>query len=71
MDDFFMKACFRDLKCVEVLIRVILDRDDLIVKSAKTQEYIKGLEHDVIFDIFAVDSDNKGYGCRIRLKMQV
>ncbi|MBQ3625514.1 MAG: PD-(D/E)XK nuclease family transposase [Synergistaceae bacterium] len=66
MDDFFMKACFRDLKCVEVLIRVILDRDDLIVKSAKTQEYIKGLEHDVIFDIFAVDSDNKGYDIELQ-----
>ena len=66
MDDFFMKACFTDLKCVEVLIRVILNRDDLVVKSARTQEFIKGLEHDVIFDIFAVDSDNKGYDIELQ-----
>ena len=61
MDDDFMSKCFEDnIECTELVIRVILGRDDIIVKSVHTQHQIKNLQgKSVILDIFAVDDNGQ------------
>lgn len=66
MDDLFMTQCFKDIKCVEVVLQVILNRRDLVVQSAKTQEVLQGWGRSVKLDIFAIDKNNKGYDIEIQ-----
>lgn len=62
IDDELMEACFAGHKeCVELLIRVILGRDDLKVKSAHVQKTLKGIRRSVRLDIYAIDSKGKRY----------
>lgn len=62
MDDELMIACFAGHnECTELLIRVILGRDDLIVKSSQVQKTLKGLGRSVRLDIFAVDTKGRRY----------
>ena len=62
MDDELMEACFAGHnECVELVIRVILGRDDLIVKKSEIQKTIKGMRRSVRLDIFAIDSEGKRY----------
>ncbi|MBP5654738.1 MAG: hypothetical protein J6X33_04435 [Clostridiales bacterium] len=62
-DDFLMTAVFNnDPECAEVLIRTILGRSDLKVKSVHTKHYIKNLYgHSAELDIFAEDTDGNPY----------
>ena len=61
IDDDFMNACFDDnIEATELLLRIILSRDDIKVKSVKTQRLMKNLlGRDVWLDIDAVDSENR------------
>ena len=62
MDDELMEACFAGHKeCTELLIRIILGRDDLTVKSSQVQKTIKGLGRSVRLDIFATDTKGRKY----------
>lgn len=62
MDDELMEACFAGHnECVELVIRVILGRDDLVVKKSEIQKTIKGMRRSVRLDIFAVDSEGRRY----------
>ena len=62
MDDELMGVCFAGHKeCTELLIRIILGRDDLTVKSSQVQKTLKGLGRSVRLDIFAVDTKGKRY----------
>ena len=62
MDDELMEACFAGHnECVELVIRVILGRDDLIVKKSEIQKTIKGMRRSVRLDIFAIDSEGRRY----------
>ena len=62
IDDELMEACFAGHKeCVELLIRVILGRDDLVVKSAHVQKTLKGIGRSVRLDIYAVDGKGRRY----------
>ena len=66
MDNILMSACFQDKECVELVIRVILNRYDLIVETVKTEETVSSLGRSVRFDIFAVDSQNRAYDIEIQ-----
>ena len=45
LDDDFMTKCFEeDLNCTEFVLRIVLDKPDLVVKEATTQYYIKNLQ---------------------------
>jgi predicted transposase/invertase (TIGR01784 family) len=69
MDDDFMAVIFEDIPCTEVLLSVILDRDDLIVKKVVPQYEIKNLGgRSVRLDIFAVDQENRAYNIEIQRK---
>ena len=43
MDDTFMSKVFEDKECAELLLRVILNKDDLTVQNTQTQFEIKKL----------------------------
>ncbi|MGN0679999.1 MAG: Rpn family recombination-promoting nuclease/putative transposase [Oscillospiraceae bacterium] len=67
IDDTFMTKVFEDKKCSELLLRIILGRDDLIVKEAVTQYEIKNLQgRSVRLDIFAVDSNGEQYDIEVQ-----
>lgn len=61
MDDDFMTACLADnIEGVELILRIILNKDDLTIKSVHTQEVLKNLRgRSVTLDVHAVDSSNK------------
>lgn len=68
MDDNFMSKVFEDsFECIEFLLHIILDKEDLKVKEARTQYSIKNLAgRSVRLDIFAVDTENKSYNIEIQ-----
>lgn len=67
MDDTFMSKVFEDKKCTEELLRIIIARDDLKVKSVKTQYVIDNLQgHSIRLDICAADSKGKIYDIEIQ-----
>ena len=69
MDDDFMAVIFEDIPCTQVLLSVILNRDDLIVKKVVPQYEIKNLGgRSVRLDIFAVDQENRAYNIEIQRK---
>ena len=62
MDDEFMSIVLdNNIPCVEEMLRIILKRDDLIVKPARTQRDFQGFERSVTLDVFAVDSAKTNY----------
>ena len=62
MDDEFMKRCFEGHnECVELIIRIILNRDDLVVLSSTIQETLTGPGREVRLDILATDKDGRKY----------
>ena len=64
MDDTFMNACFNEQPAlVQSVLRVIMDKPDLIVKSSQIQKVLKNLHgHSVTLDIDATDNNNTKYG---------
>ncbi len=61
IDDDFMNACFdNNIEGTELVLRIILNRNDISVKSVKTQKLMKNLlGRDIWLDIDAVDSENR------------
>ncbi len=68
IDDEFMTKCFEDnVECTELVLRIIMDKDDLIVKSARTQYTLKNLQgRSVRLDILADDSFNRKYNIEVQ-----
>lgn len=60
IDDDFMNACLDGyIEGVELIVRIILGRDDIKVKSVKAQQLLKSLTgKDIWLDIAAIDTDN-------------
>lgn len=67
MDDEFMTKCFEDnAECTELVLRIVMDKDDLRVKSARTQYTVKNLQgRSVRLDIFADDSMDRKYNIEV------
>ena len=62
IDDELMELCFDgNNAAAEVLVRVILGRDDLTITSAKTQAVMKGLMREVRLDVLAEDTEGRKY----------
>ena len=61
IDDDFLNACFDGyIEGTELLLRIILNRDDIQVKQVQTQRQMKNLlGRDVRLDIDAVDSEGQ------------
>lgn len=67
IDDTFMTKVFEDKECAELLLRVILNRDDLTVVKTTTQFEIKNLQgRSTRLDIYAIDNEGKQYDIEVQ-----
>ena len=68
IDDDFMNACFDGyIEGAELLLRIILDKPDIRVKSSTTQRRMKNLQgRDVCLDIDANDDSGKEYNIEVQ-----
>ena len=68
MDDTLMKCVFKDCKpAVELVLRIILRRDDLEVKSFTVSKEYKNLKgHSICLDVIAEDKDGKQYNIEVQ-----
>lgn len=70
MDDDFMAVCLADnFEGVELILRIVLGREDIKIKSVRIQEPMKNLqERSATLDVHAVDSANKEFDVEIQRK---
>ena len=67
MDDTFMSKVFEDKACAELLLRVILNRDDLTVVKVVSQFELKNLQgRSARLDIYAIDEHGKQYDVEVQ-----
>ena len=68
MDDTFMSKCLENApECIELILRVILGKEDLKVVKSQTEYPIKNLQgRGVRFDVFARDSRDREYDIKIQ-----
>ena len=68
LDDTLMKCVFRGSKpSVDLVLRIILQRNDLEVVSFTVSKEYKNLQgHSVCLDVFAVDKDGKHYDIEVQ-----
>ena len=67
MDDTFMNKVFEDKKCTELVLRIILNRDDLIVDHVNCQQDIKNLQgRSIRMDILAHDRKGVIYNIEVQ-----
>ncbi len=70
MDDDFMTVCLADnFEGVELILQIVLGRQDITVKSVRTQEPMKNLQgRSAILDVHAVDSTKREFDIEIQRK---
>ena len=63
-----MSKCFEDnIECTELVVQIVLNRDDLKIEQVHTQHQIKNLQgRSIILDIYAVDKQGKRYNIEIQ-----
>ncbi|MCM1123098.1 MAG: hypothetical protein NC416_10985, partial [Eubacterium sp.] len=68
MDDDFMTACLKDnFEGVELILRIVLRKKDIKVRSVRTQEVLKNLwGRSATLDVHAVDSVGKEFNVEIQ-----
>ena len=70
MDDDFMTVCLTDnVEGVELILRIVLGREDIKIESVRTQELLKNLQgRSAILDVHAIDSAGKEFDVEIQRK---
>ena len=67
LDDAFMQKVFEDKECTELILKIILERDDLNVLQVNVQYDIKNLQgRSIRLDILAVDENKKYYNIEVQ-----
>ena len=67
IDDVFMTEVFRNKDCVELLLRIILEKEDLVVETVKTQDTFNNFAgHSIRMDIHASDSKGNAYDIEVQ-----
>ena len=68
IDDTFFSICFDDnIECMQLILRLFFNRNDIIVKQVVTQRSAQNLYgRGVRFDVLAVDSKGKLYNCEVQ-----
>ena len=67
IDDDFMKKVFEDKECVQLVLRIIMEKPDLIVIEVHTEYEVNNLYgRSVRLDVHAVDSHDKEYDIEIQ-----
>ena len=70
MDDDFLSVCMENnIKGAQLMIRIILDDDSIVVKRVETQKEYKNLsEHSFCFDVYAEDADGRHIEAEVQRK---
>ncbi len=67
MDDMFLSTVFQKRECTELLLQLILNREDLTVEDVRTQKGMKNLwGRAARLDILAVDEAGKYYNIEVQ-----
>ena len=68
IDDDFMTVCLADnYEGVELILRIVLGREDITIKTVHTQELLKNLQgRSAILDVHAIDSTKKEFDVEIQ-----
>lgn len=67
MNDLLMSVVLEHKECMELVLRIILNRDDIVVKKCKSQYSITNLKgRSARLDVFASDSGGKLYNIEIQ-----
>ena len=68
IDDDFMTVCLADnYDGVELVLRIILGREDITIKTIRTQELLKNLQgRSAILDVHAIDGTKKEFDVEIQ-----
>lgn len=67
MNNYFMNLVLEDnIPCVEEILRVIMNKPDLKVKSVRTQKMLQGVKRSIYLDVFAEDSEGVLYNIEIQ-----
>ena len=68
MSNNFMKCCLEDnIPAVELILRIIMNKPDLVVKTLSIQHNLPELlTHEAYLDVYAVDSQNKHYNIEVQ-----
>lgn len=67
MNDAFMNLVFEDnIPCVEEVLRIILNKNDLFVKRVRTQKMYQGFTRSIYLDVYAEDSKGVIYNIEIQ-----
>ena len=68
LDDDFMTKCFEnDTACVELVLQIVLNKNDLKVEDVRTQVFVENLiKRSVRLDVLATDRDGKKYNIEIQ-----
>lgn len=72
MDDDFFTKCFEGhTACIELVLRIVLEKQDLKVLDVRTQVFIENIsDHSVRFDVVATDDAGKKYDIEIQRRNQ-
>lgn len=68
LDDDFMTKCFEGNKeCIELILRIVLDKPDLRVEDVRTQVFVENLlKRSVRLDVLATDNVGRKYNIEIQ-----
>lgn len=67
MDDLFMAAVFEDPRCIETVLRVIMDKPDLEVRESRVkQDLINLAGRSAQVDVFAIDGTGRHYDIEVQ-----
>lgn len=68
MDDTYMNAFFNgQIELVQFILRIIMNKEHLIVKSVQTQKPLKNIQgRSLTLDVHAVDEDRTEYDIEVQ-----
>lgn len=67
LDDIFMKKVFEDKACTQLLLRIIMQKDDLVVEQVQTEYSVKNLQgRSARLDILASDRNGVQYNVEVQ-----
>ena len=67
LDDTFMRKVFEDVKCSELVLKIIMEKDDLQITQLKIQADMKNLQgRSIIMDVLAKDKQGTIYNIEVQ-----
>ena len=68
MDDDFFDICMNDnIPCVQKIVRLVLDNNELQITQAETQREFRGFMRSLRLDVYAADTDGAIYNIEVQV----